>query len=239
MFDEFDSIEDANTKIMMADTLKTLSDNVPNLSIFIIGIADSVIELIGEHPSLERCIKQINLPLMSREETAEIITRSLDILDLEMEDGVLDKIVDIASGFPHYIHLLSKYATRQAIFDDFGVVNPDHLHAAILESIENSSYSIRHSYGLAIEGTETSFGNLLYACAFVDEDEKNRIFTEQILQKYSEFSNTKSEYHAIQHHLQLLCTEERGGIFIELEPDCFQFRNPLMRAFIKLNHYQN
>ena len=182
--------------------------------------------------------KQINLPLMLRLETSEIITRSLDILDLEMEDIVLDRIVDIASGFPHYIHLLSKYATRQAIFDDFGVVNQDHLDSAILESIENSSYSIRYSYGLAIAGDKIQFSNLLLACAFVDEDEKNIIITDKIVDKHIELEKTKIELEAVQLHLKMLCTEERGKILIELEPDNFQFSNPLMRAFIKLNYYQ-
>jgi len=56
IFDEFDSISAESTKTKMADTIKALSDNVPKVTILIVGIAENVNEIIGDHPSIERCL---------------------------------------------------------------------------------------------------------------------------------------------------------------------------------------
>lgn len=96
IFDEFDSITDDETKVRFADVIKSLSDNAANVTILIVGIADSVNELIGEHPSLERCIKQVRMPRMSDEELTLIITKGLDLLSMKIDSEVTHKIVRLS-----------------------------------------------------------------------------------------------------------------------------------------------
>ena len=115
IFDEFDSITDNETKVRFADTIKSLSDNAANVTILIVGIADSVNDLIGEHESLERCIKQIRMPRMSDEELESIITKGLDILEMKIDHNVIYEIVKLSLGFPHFTHLLAKYSAKTAI----------------------------------------------------------------------------------------------------------------------------
>jgi Cdc6-like AAA superfamily ATPase len=110
IFDEFDSVTKEETKTRMADTIKALSDNVPNVTILIVGIADNVINLLGEHPSLERCLVQIQMPRMSDGELEEIIDNGLKKLELEIIKNVKDKIIEYSSGFPHYTHAICKSA---------------------------------------------------------------------------------------------------------------------------------
>jgi hypothetical protein len=45
-------------------TIKTLSDNASSIktTLILVGVADSVDELIGEHQSIERAIKQVPMP---------------------------------------------------------------------------------------------------------------------------------------------------------------------------------
>ncbi len=238
IFDEFDSIEDRTTKMMMSDMLKSFSDNLPQVTLLIVGIGQSVDELLGDHPSLERCIKQVFMPLMSKEETAELIANSLEMLDLEIEEPVLNKIIEISSGFPHYTHLLSKFATREAISDDFGMVNDDHLQVAVRESIDNSSYSIRADYerAIAMGKNENQFKNVILACALVNASEKWTT-TKFILGKYCALINTDTKIESIQYNLGMLCKAERGEILVKNGKSEYQFRNPLMKAFVKLNSF--
>ncbi|NEP16578.1 MAG: ATP-binding protein, partial [Leptolyngbya sp. SIO4C1] len=73
VFDEFDAIKNEKVRRNFADTIKSLSDNIKSATILLVGIGDSVSSLIGEHPSIERCITQIGLQRMSNEELGNII----------------------------------------------------------------------------------------------------------------------------------------------------------------------
>ncbi|GAB4179445.1 MAG: hypothetical protein Fur006_12670 [Coleofasciculaceae cyanobacterium] len=86
IFDEFDSITDDETRLRFADTIKFLSDNATKVTILIVGIAGSVNELIGEHLSLERCIKQVHMPRMLDIELESIITKGLEVLGLTIDE---------------------------------------------------------------------------------------------------------------------------------------------------------
>ena len=63
--DEFDRLREADTRVLFADTIKTLSDRVARVTIVLIGVADSVGELIREHRSVERALAQIHMPRMT------------------------------------------------------------------------------------------------------------------------------------------------------------------------------
>jgi ABC-type multidrug transport system ATPase subunit len=54
VFDEFDRILDMTTRRMMADTIKALSDHDVSVTIVIVGVADSVDDLLSQHESIER-----------------------------------------------------------------------------------------------------------------------------------------------------------------------------------------
>jgi AAA+ ATPase superfamily predicted ATPase len=73
IFDEFDNINSKKIRHNFADLIKSFSDNVKNATVVIVGIADNVEDLIGSHPSLERCLKQVKMPILSNDEAIKII----------------------------------------------------------------------------------------------------------------------------------------------------------------------
>ena len=68
--DEFDRFRHQDGRVLFADTIKALSDRVVSSTIVLIGVADSVGELIREHRSVERALVQIQMPRMSASELA-------------------------------------------------------------------------------------------------------------------------------------------------------------------------
>ena len=82
------------TKSNFADLIKAFSDNNINTTIVIVGIADDISDLIGSHPSLERCLKQIKMPRMSDKESEEIILKGLSKLELTISDNIKNKIIE-------------------------------------------------------------------------------------------------------------------------------------------------
>ncbi len=239
VIDEFDSIENEGTKQMMADTIKTFSDNSPYVTILIIGISESVNELIGNHPSLERCVKQIHVPLMSITESSELIERSMEILKMKIDTEIKDKIIEYSSGFPHYIHLLCKYAAVYATENDSEIVENKHFDYAVLESIKNSSHSLRAAYKKAVASAKekNKFENVIFASILADEQTDNNFTPEDVLKNYNKITNEKLKKESLYYNLGMLCKQERGFILKKAgsaRNRKYEFNNPLMKAFVKL-----
>ena len=100
IFDEFDNISTKKARASFADLIKSLSDNNTNATIVLVGIADSIEKLIGNHQSLERCLKQVKMPRMKDEECAEIIDNGIARLEISIDKGVKNRIIEFSSGFP-------------------------------------------------------------------------------------------------------------------------------------------
>jgi Cdc6-like AAA superfamily ATPase len=77
IIDEIDTIPDKNATAMLAHTIKSLSDHAITSKIILVGVADSVEELISEHRSVERSLVQVRMPRMSREELFELLDKAL------------------------------------------------------------------------------------------------------------------------------------------------------------------
>jgi len=241
IFDEFDSIVDSETRTKMADTMKMLSDNVQNITIMMVGIASSIKELMGDHPSLERCISQVEMPLMSEKEITAIIN-NIKLIGLIVEPEVVKKIVEESSGYPHYVHLLCKFCARKAVTSGAKVVLRKHLDWAVEQSIDNSNSSLKQSYQKAIAGNKNQFANLLLACALAPTDEYNSFAVDTVFDMYNLLSVKKDvKIESVSNNLTTLCKEERGEVLQKwgkLRDKRYRFKNPLMKAFIKLSTHE-
>ena len=113
--DEFDRLPPAPRRAF-ADLVKMLSDHAVSATVVLVGVADSVDELIAEHESVERALSQIRLPRMSGSEIRQIVENGMNGLKLEIEEQAEDRIVLLSQGLPHYAHLLGLHAARSALF---------------------------------------------------------------------------------------------------------------------------
>src|SRR5690606_32180267 len=110
ILDEFDRVQDGATKALVSETIKQLSNTpVPGM-VVIVGVADSVIQLIQEHQSLSRALVQIQMPRMTTEELREIVSSRLARTPLKISDDALWRITYLASGLPFYAHALGQAA---------------------------------------------------------------------------------------------------------------------------------
>ena len=239
VFDEFDNITDKETRESFADLIKSFSDNNSNTTIVLVGIADDIESLIGEHQSLERCLKQVKLPRMSDNESIEIIEKGLNKLEIFISDKIKDEIVEFASGFPHYIHLLCKYGAKEMIDNNKSDFSRAYLDIAIKKGIENTNEQLKSSYRKAAITSSTSYKwvNVLYACASSPLDNYNCFEKSDILKNYNRITGKKVKGDSISYNLKQLCTEERGTVLNKVGKGVnsrYRFSNPMMRAFIKL-----
>src|SRR5690348_3368947 len=88
VIDEFDRVPANGTPRLMADTIKLCSDtNVPS-TLVVVGVADSVGELIAGHESISRNIAQVQVLPMTTGELAEIIQRGFKYAGLAFDEGL-------------------------------------------------------------------------------------------------------------------------------------------------------
>ena len=115
IFDEFDRVQHAGATVLMADTIKSLSDYSVPATILIIGVADSVDGLIKEHQSIERALIQVHMPRMSDDEIRDIIRNGLTRLTMEIDDAAGEELVRFSQGVPYIAHLLALHSCRSAL----------------------------------------------------------------------------------------------------------------------------
>lgn len=239
IFDEYDNIINEKTKSSFADLIKSLSDNNTNSTIVLVGIADSIESLIGNHQSLERCLKQIKMPRMKSDESEEIINKGFEKLQLKIEKSVKDKIIEFSSGFPHYVHLLCELGCRELINNEKVNFSEAYLIIAIKSGIEITAEQSRLSYRNAVMSSNDSlkWKNLLFACANCELDEFNAFSISDVVKQYNKITNGNLVNSSINYNLNKLLTEDRGEILCKLGKGMstrYMFKNPMMRAFVKL-----
>ena len=146
VFDEFDRISDGQIRTLMADTIKTLSDYAVSATIVLIGVADSVDALIGEHQSIERALVQIQMPRMSRAEAEQIVKNGLTRLQMTVDSDGLEDIVGLSQGLPYITHLLALHSTKVAINRQSRKISNDDVDLGIRAALDQWQQSIKSSY---------------------------------------------------------------------------------------------
>jgi energy-coupling factor transporter ATP-binding protein EcfA2 len=239
IFDEFDNINNEKTRSTFADLIKSLSDNNKTTTIVLVGISDSIENLIGNHQSLERCLKQVKMPRMKPEEGEQIIINGLKKLNIKIDKQIIDKIIEFSSGFPHYIHLLCKYGAKELIKNNKDNFSDAYLTIAIREGIENTSEQLRISFRKAILSSNSSnkWRDLIFACANCEMDEFNAFTISDVVNQYNLLTKGCTKNNDINYNLNKLTTEDRGEMLTKLGKGMstrYCFKNPMMRAFVKL-----
>ena len=108
VIDEFDQVEDPGTIQEFSNTIKALSDFLVSATIILVGVADTVDDLIHNYSSIERALRQVRMPAMSTNELIQIVKRGYDLAGLRAKQDVLDRIGRMSQGLPHYAHRIAQ-----------------------------------------------------------------------------------------------------------------------------------
>jgi Cdc6-like AAA superfamily ATPase len=234
VIDEFDRIKDANTKVMMADTIKTLSDNAIDTTLILVGVAESVDQLIGKHPSIERNIKQVVLQSMSKAELLEIVNKGLSKCPgITIDDQVRDRIADYSQGLPSTTHLLARESAINAVRLGRTNIAMEDLDAAIREATENQGGTNLTLYNKAVTAPRGKyFKPVLLACALAQKDEKGFFYANNVTEPLRLITGIDYKIPAFAQHLKDF-SDTRGPI-LEKDGRRYRFINPLMRPYVIL-----
>lgn len=235
--DEFDRLSrPAGTDF--ADLLKAMSDRGSETTMVLVGVAESIDQLLESHASVERCIRQIQLPRMSDAEIREIVEKGFTEAAFGIAgQGVHRRIIGVSQGFPHYAHLLSQNAGRAALDAARLEVKEEDVVAGMDVAVGHADQSHRELYFKAITGTKKQnlWTEVVAACALAQSDERGFFPSRAVQESLSAILGRDVIQQTVAFHLGKLIEPSRGPLLERKGPERryrYRFINPLMRPFV-------
>jgi Cdc6-like AAA superfamily ATPase len=242
IIDEYDKLGDRErTNELMANTIKALSDYGVNATVILVGVADNINDLLGQHASLARCVEQIPMPRMPIRERKEILDKILPRLAMKLHQDALWKIVHLSRGLPSYVHSLGLYSAESAIARRSMQITEDDVDTAIKRVLERSQESIKEEYAKAVHSnrSDSLYKQVLLACALAETDFEGRGTFAPLAVCKPLTGILKREkpvkIDAFQQHLKKFITDERANILTRRGHERayrFRFREPMMQPFV-------
>lgn len=242
VFDEFDRLNNKSASTLMADTIKTLSDYSIPATILLIGVADSVDELIVGHQSIERAIVQIPMPRMSRTEISEIIDKGLERLGMKITAPVSKEIVALSQGLPYITHILALHSVRSALRSSRLEVTSDDVDAGIKSALDQWQQSIVRSYYDATRSSQPGniYKPVLLACALAESDELGFFTAAAVRSPLQLITGRDYDIPNFAQHLKNFSDITRGSMLQrtgEKRRIRYRFSSPLMRPYIVMRGF--
>lgn len=235
VIDEFDRVDEliAGT---MSDTIKTLSDHDVPATLVLVGVADSIEQLIQEHLSIDRALIQVPMPRMSPDELIAIVTKGMARLpELTLDAALARKMAELSKGLPHFTHLLAKHSVLTAIDGDHRIIIRQDYEKALKTATEEKSQTLGHAYRQATHSAKESiFEEVLLACA-LSTDDQGLFGAKDVRSPLSRIMNKPVKIEAYIRHLDKFSQEARGPVLKkEGQKRRFQysFVEPMMQPYV-------
>lgn len=236
VIDEFNEVDDEDTSIILANIIKSLSDSGANVTILVVGVADSISDLFERHQSISRCTEQIMMPRMNPDERRDILERRLAQLGMTMNDSAKREIINLSKGLPAYVHALGKYSVYNALQRLSLAVDETDVEAAIAEVIQSAQQTLRDAYELATRSNNgrALFRHVLTACAMARVDETGFFMPASVREPYTSILKRPVEIAHFQGTLQDFA-EKKGSILERMGSARnyrFRFSDPAMQPYV-------
>lgn len=232
VIDEADAIQNRTDRRKLAEFIKLLSDAKADLNVLIVGIAETGGQLTGEHPSVQRCLKETELGGMSESELSEIIFQGADKLDLTFDENVVMRIVRVSGGYPHFTQLLALKCAEEAIADGRTRINVEDLDVAIDSAVDDAEGTLSRRYREATRSYETDMYRIvLVAAAQIGQTE----FTaKELREAIAEETGEPIRQNRLNNYLSQLVSEGRETVLRRVQKGIYKFNDPRMPPYVKI-----
>lgn len=238
LIDEFDSIQVQGDKKKIAELIKLLSDSNSKIKVFIVGIAESSIELTEGHPSVQRCLKEIKLDKMMTGELLQILYQGEKSLNIEFSKSAKLRICRLSSGYPHFTHLIALKAAENAIIDEKKTIDIPDVDRAVKEAVEDGENVLANSYRKSMSSfsskTLEKYKQILYSISLCRDE---FIRNDQIRTKYETIFHNDLPMVTLNNFLSKIVSDKEDKLLRRLSKGVYRFNDPRMISYIKLVNY--
>ncbi len=236
IIDEIDRIKDKATTTLLADTIKSLSDHSVDVTLVLVGVAESVDTLIAEHESVQRALIQVHMPRMATAELDKIIDHGLQAVGMTIDQNARQRISKLSQGLPHYTHLLALHSAQTAVVQDRLNIIIDDTHRALQKTLKHAQQSIALDYHRATASSrETRYPQVLLACALANTDPHGYFTAGDVVTPMSVIMGKPCDTVVFSQHLNALCENIRGPALQRVgvpRAYRYKFRNAILRPYV-------
>lgn len=233
LIDEADAIQSATDKKKIAELIKLLSDQNSAFKLVVVGIAATGEELTAGHPSVERCLKEVALQRMCDEDLKKIITNGMHKLSLRIDSAVINKIVDISAGYPHFTHLISLKCGEIAILNETKYITKEILKSALNEAVKDSEGALQRMFESTLRALNNphEYKLILLTASYCNTPEFRSL---ELREKLKSMFDVEIDSTKLSRRLTKLTQGNGKSILNTTARGCFQFTDPRMPSFLKM-----
>ena len=237
VIDEFNEIKDPLAPVLMANTIKALSDSATNVTMIIVGVANDVKQLISSHESIERCTEKILMPRMKTNELKDIIEKRVAQLGMLITGNAKWTIINLSKGLPQYVHSLARQACFEAIKNRRLSIKDEDSENAVQSLLVSSDQTFKDAYEVATRSNQPGnlFKQVLTACALARPDESGYFAPAWVREPLSAIVDKQIDIANFQEHLRQFLSPKRGEILERVGEERsyrFRFRHPAMQPYV-------
>jgi Cdc6-like AAA superfamily ATPase len=237
VLDEFNLIRDQEISRLMAETVKALSDAGSKATIIIVGISDSVSELVAGHQSINRCAEEILMPRMQKDEMRDVLEGRLRRLEIEITGDAKWKVINLTKGLPAFAHGLGKEAALSTVSRKSLKIEEKDVDTAIDVILSSNQNSLKSDYELATHSNQARarYKQILMACALAQSDEVGFFTPKQVESPLSSILSKETTVEYFNDNLKDFTEEKRGAVLKRQGTSRifrYRFRNPAMQPFV-------
>lgn len=239
VIDEFDRLSDLDASRLFADTIKMLSDHLVDATLILVGVADSLEELIHEHRSIDRSIIQVLVPRMDAAELKAIVVTGLTQVGMSIEEHALNRIAAASKGLPHFTHLLGLESAIYAVEQEQTVVRGDDFDHGLARALDAMKETLGSHYHRAIMSPrkDARYAEVLLASALAPVDELGYFAPADLREPITAITGEQQDIPNFMRHLSAFCEGKRGKVLQRSDEHTrprYRFSDTLMQPYVLL-----
>ena len=182
VIDEFDRVTDAITRTRLADTIKQLSDRDVKLRFLVMGVAENLDQIIGQHPSIQRSVLGVHLPLFTDRDVASLLAKASQESGFIFPPDALARVTVLARGMPYMAQLLGLRLTQAALSRNSATISPADFDTGVAQMLSEANPSTAALYDkLTDRGRGTEMVRSLRRLATAPQDAWGRMEVARLL----------------------------------------------------------
>lgn len=243
IIDEYDKVIDEEARELTANLIKELYDYATSATVILVGVADSIGQLVQDHQSVNRALVQVPLSRMSDAELKEIILKRTKRTVMNFQGDAVWTIVTLSRGLPYFTQVLSKLSAIAAIERKSISVSNQDVESAMRQFIEDSEVSFKDAYRDATRSNQANFfQQSLLACALAATDEEGYFTANDVVAPYSSIMREKKRIAHFEKHMRRFASDEGGNILHRQggeRQQIFRFADPMMQPYVIIRGIQS